>query len=310
MSRPKRILVTGGAGAIGTNLVRRLLTEGAEVTVVDNLTSGHESNVHDGVTFVRGDISDAAVIDDLFKTSYNEIYHLAAFFANQNSCEFPLKDFRTNAWGSMLLFEAAQQQKELQTFLYASTSSIDTELKAGLEQGFSTPYMTSKYVGELYARYYIRAAGLPIRVVRYFNCYGPGEYPGRYRNVIINFIDKALRGESLTITGDGSETRDYTFVDDIVAGTLAVARAPHAASPVYEIGTGRETSVLDLARLINEFTGNDAAITFSPRRSWDRTMRRRANTELTQRDTGYVASVAFEDGLRRTVDWYKRVRAS
>ena len=302
----KRALVTGGAGARGGNLVSALVREGCRVTVLDNMTSGHKENLPKGVRFIKGDVGDERTVSRILKPGFDEIYHLAAFFANQNSCDFPLKDFRANALGTMHMLEGASRMRGLKSFLFASTSSLTGDLDAGLSEGFSTPYMASKFTGELYCRYYRRIAAVPVRTVRYYNCYGPGEWPGRYRNVIINWIERVTKGEPLTITGDGRETRDFTFVDDIVAGTLAVARSKKTAGPrVYPVGTGRETSIKTLAAMIQEACGRTVEVRFTPRRGWDKTLRRRADNRLTRRDAGWSPKVGLEDGLRRTVAWYR-----
>lgn len=301
----KNILVTGGAGAIGGNLVASLVREGSRVTVLDNLTSGHRENLPRGVRFVRGDVSDAKTVARVLRPGFDEIYHLAAFFANQNSVDFPLDDFRANALGTMHMLEGAARLRGLQSFLFASTSSMTGDLEAGLVNGFSTPYMASKFTGEIYCRYYRHAKSVPVRLVRYYNCYGPGEWPGKYRNVIINWIDRVMKGEPLTVTGDGRETRDFTFVDDIAAGTLAVARSRKTVGPsVYALGTGRETSIKRLAEMIQEACGRSVKVGFTPRRGWDRTSRRRADNRRARLDAGWTPKVALEEGLRRTVAWY------
>lgn len=304
----KHILVTGGAGAIGSNLVAALSREqGASVTVLDNGSSGRFAAVPKSARLVRGDVADGRLLDRVLREPFSEIYHLAAFFANQNSCDHPLDDFRTNALGTILLLDKASRLKSLKVLLFASTSSLKGDLDVGLAEGFSTPYMTSKFVGELYGCYFRRVHRLPLKTVRYYNCYGPGEFPGRYRNVIINFIDLALRGKSLPITGEGKETRDFTFVGDIVSGTLAVARSKRTKDLVYEIGTGKETRIVELARAINRLTGNGAPLRFVAQRSWDKTLRRRADFSLARRHAGYRPTVDLETGLRRTIEWYKRV---
>ncbi|HAH05638.1 MAG TPA: hypothetical protein DCM05_03785 [Elusimicrobia bacterium] len=305
----KRILVTGGAGAIGRNLVAALLRErAAEVTVLDDGSSGRPDLLPKAVRLYRGDVADSKLLDRVLARPFQEIYHLAAFFANQNSVDHPLEDFRTNALGTLLLLEKASRLRGLKVLVFASTSSMTGDLDKGLPDGFSTPYMASKFTGELYGRYYRAARRLPFRTVRYYNCYGPGEFPGRYRNVVINFIDRALRGERLQVTGTGSETRDFTFVDDIVAGTLAVARSPKASAKLpYAIGTGTETRIRDLAAMVNRLTGNRAPIQFIPQRSWDKTRRRRADFSPTRRDAGYRPVVALPEGLERTLAWFKSV---
>lgn len=307
--RFKRILVTGGAGAIGGNLVRALLKDPrASVVVVDNLTSGRRDNLPENgerFEFIQGDVADAALMKEVMGRPFAEIYHLAAFFANQNSCDHPVDDFRSNALGTLLLLDAARFQPELETLLFASTSCLAQEIGDAAEHGFSTPYMASKFVGEIYARYYRRVHDLPLRLVRYFNAYGPGERPGRYRNVIINFIDRALKGEPLVVTGTGRETRDFTFVEDIVAGTIAVARSKQTAGKLYDIGTGRETKIKDLAAAINKLTENPAPLRLVERRGWDKTLRRRANVFPARKDAGFSAKTRLEAGLKKTVDWYR-----
>ena len=306
----RHILVTGGLGTVGSGLTAVLAAEkGTAVTVLDDGSSGANA-VPRGVRLVRGDVADERLLDRVLRTPFREIYHLAAFFANQNSCDHPLRDFRTNALGTVLLFEKAARLKGLKTVLFASTSSMQGDLDAGLDEGFSTPYMASKFVGELYGRFFRRTTRLPLRVVRYYNGYGPGELPGRYRNVIINFIDLSLRGKPLPITGDGSETRDFTYVDDLVAGSLKVARSPRTLKGYYPIGTGRETRIRDLAAAINRLTGNTAGLRRLPRRAWDRSMRRRADLGPARRDAGYRPTVALEEGLRRTIEWYRLERSA
>jgi len=262
----RKVLVTGGAGAIGSNLSRRLVEEGSQVVILDDLTSGREANVPEGAELIVGSVADQDKVASVLKDSFDEIYHLAAFFANQNSCDHPIDDFKANALGTLHILDAATRQKALKSLVFASTSSLKGDLDTGMAEGFSTPYMTSKFTGELYCRYYRRVHALPIRTVRYYNCYGPGEYPGRYRNVIINFIDSAHKGEPLPLTGDGSETRDFTFVEDIVSGTVAVARAKGTVGPIYQIGTGTETTIKTLADKIVKVCGSSSQVTLGERR--------------------------------------------
>ncbi|UPT74019.1 MAG: GDP-mannose 4,6-dehydratase [Elusimicrobiota bacterium] len=274
--------------------------------MLDNLTSGHRQNLPPGVELVRGDVGDAKTVARVLKRGFDEIYHLAAFFANQNSCDHPVDDFRSNALGTVLMLEGAAKLRGLKTFLFASTSSLTGDLDEGLAEGFSTPYMASKFTGELYARYYRRVGAVPVRTVRYYNCYGPGEWPGRYRNVVVNWIEKVLKGEPLGITGDGRETRDFTYVDDIVSGTIAVARSKKTCGPrVYQLGTGKETTIKRLAELVQEACGRTVGVSLTPRRGWDKTMRRRADLTLARRDAGWKPKVSLEQGLWRTVAWYR-----
>ncbi|MEM4169415.1 MAG: NAD-dependent epimerase/dehydratase family protein, partial [Thermoproteota archaeon] len=166
-----------------------------------------------------------------------------------------------------------------------------------------TPYQIHKLLGELYCNYFHNYYGLPVAIARYFNVYGPGEVPGRYRNVIPNFIWWALHKKPLPITGTGEETRDFTYVDDIVDGTLRMGVADGALGEAVNLASETETRVIDLANWINELTGNDAGVVFKPRRDWDKVVRRRASIGKARKILGYEPKVDIRTGLRRTYDW-------
>src|SRR3989344_1675709 len=214
------ILVTGGAGAIGMNLVNHILTQKVnKVIIVDDLSSGFLSNVPKDkrVIFIKGDIADSKVIDKAFSHAPVDIvYHLAAHFANQNSIEHPVRDLKSNGIGTINLLESSVKNN-VKRFIYFSTSCIykskNQKLReSDLDLKFDTPYAISKYIGEKYVHFYHHFYGLPTVTLRIFSSFGPGERSGLYRNVIPNFFYKAMRGESLTITGTGRETRNFTFV--------------------------------------------------------------------------------------------------
>jgi nucleoside-diphosphate-sugar epimerase len=166
-----------------------------------------------------------------------------------------------------------------------------------------TPYQINKLVGELYCNYFYNYYKLPVAIARYFNVYGPGEVPGKYRNVIPNFIWWALHKRPLPITGTGEETRDFTFVEDIVDGTLKMGALKEAVGEAINLASEAETRVIDLANWINEITGNDAGILFRPRRGWDRVMKRRASVEKARKLLGYEPKIGMKAGLRKTYEW-------
>jgi nucleoside-diphosphate-sugar epimerase len=168
-----------------------------------------------------------------------------------------------------------------------------------------TPYQINKLVGELYCNYFHDYYKLPVAIARYFNVYGPGEAPGRYRNVIPNFMWWAMHGQPLPITGTGEETRDFTYVGDIVDGTLRMGFVEDAVGEAMNLASGTETRIIDLANWINEITGNKAGIVFKPRRDWDKAVRRRASIEKARRILGYEPKTDMKTGLRRVYEWMR-----
>lgn len=313
----QNVIVTGGAGAIGSALSRRLLAEGAKkVTIIDDCSSGFVENlpVDPRVTFLRGSITDEAILEQAFAGGCDVVFHLAAHFANQNSVEHPVLDLQTNGEGTLKLLEAARTAG-IKKFVYASSSCVYGNQTGPLNESqvllqLDTPYAISKLVGEQYAIFYNHFHKLPVVVLRYFNSFGPSEYPGRYRNVIPNFIARALEGSPLVITGTGAETRDFTYIDNTIEGTVLAATNPNSAGKIYNIGGGREISILELAEKINAATGNTAPIEFKPRRAWDTVARRCADITLAQKELGYNPKDDFTNQLATTIAWFKTLPAA
>jgi UDP-glucose 4-epimerase len=166
-----------------------------------------------------------------------------------------------------------------------------------------TPYQINKLVGELYCNYFRNYYNLPVAIARYFNVYGPGEVPGRYRNVIPNFIWLAMHEKPLLITGTGEETRDFTFVEDIVDGTLRMGAVKEAVGEAINLASETETSVIDLAKWINGLNGNESEIIFGSRRDWDQVAKRRACIEKARKILGYAPRTDIRTGLKRTYEW-------
>ena len=188
----------------------------------------------------------------------------------------------------------------IERFVYAASSSSYGsgapvpihESHVGIELG--TPYQITKLVGEMYARYFWKQHDLPTVAVRLFNSYGPGEHPGRYRNVIPNFIYKSMKGESLTIYGDGSDTRDFTYVDDIVEGIVRAAVVPGVEGLAFNLASGRELPIGRMAEAVRELTGSGAPLQYAPTRSWDGTRRRWASIEHARERLGYEPVFALK----------------
>jgi nucleoside-diphosphate-sugar epimerase len=304
-----RVLVTGGAGFIGGNLVEALLEAGHSVTVLDDLSSGGRERVPGGARLVEGSIVDAKALDDAFADKPEIVFHLAALFANQNSVDHPARDLDVNGIGTVRMLEWSQASG-VGKFLYTSSSCVYGGMAEMREEDapghLETPYAISKYMGERYCRFWSEHHGLDTVIVRLFNAYGPGELPGRYRNVIPNFIALALRGEPLPITGEGSETRDFTFVSDTVRGMMLAVAAETTPADAYNLGTGQPTQILALAHAINDLTANPAGVVFRPRRGWDHTPHRRGVVEKAAHELGFTAEADLHSGLARTVEWLRR----
>jgi len=265
----KRVLITGGAGAVGSRLVRKLLELDSFVIIIDNLSSGYTWNLpnDNNLLFVKGDITSDIDLKRVFNENPEIVFHLAAFFANQKSVDYPEKDLKTNGFGTLKLLEYASIYGKLKRFVYASSgcsiypADAPMPYKENLTTMYlSTPYQVTKMLGELYGNYFHKQYNLPFAKARFFNSYGPGEVPGQYRNVIPNFIYWAMNGKTLPITGTGEETRDFTYVFDIVQGLLRMGYFKQAIGNEYNLAAGREIKIKYLAETINKLTQNKGGI--------------------------------------------------
>ena len=308
----RTVLVTGGAGAIGSNLTRALAKAGAQVIVFDDLSSAERWNVpsEPNVLFVEGDILDEVKMKRVFFDKPSIVYHLAAFFANQNSLDHPERDLMVNGMGTLRLLEYSVFTG-VERFVYASSgcsiygSSAPLPLKEEfMSLHLTTPYQITKMLGELYCNFFWHHYGLKVVKARFFNSYGPGEIPGQYRNVIPNFIYWAMRGQALPITGDGEATRDFTYVGDIVDGLLRSGYLPAAAGEEFNLASGVETRILDLATMINRIVNNPAGIRQASKRKWDTKSRLLASVDKARALIGYEPSTPFETGLENTIRWF------
>ncbi|OGL50394.1 MAG: nucleotide sugar epimerase [Candidatus Schekmanbacteria bacterium RIFCSPLOWO2_02_FULL_38_14] len=314
MYKDKVVLVTGGAGAIGSNLTRTIAGLGAKIVMVlDNLSSAERWNVPalSNVMFVEGDIRDEVKLKRVFFEKPEYVFHLAAFFANQNSVDHPEIDLDVNGMGTLRLLEYSLFTG-VKRFIYASSgcsiygSSAPLPLREEfMSLNLSTPYQITKMLGELYCNFFYNHYGLPVVKTRFFNSYGPGEIPGQYRNVIPNFIYWAMKGESLPLTGTGEETRDFTYVNDLIDGLLRAGYFEEAIGKEFNLASGKETKIIDLANRISDLTGNKAGINFLSRRKWDTKSRLLASVDRAKTLVGYVPKTEFDEGLKRTVEWFK-----
>jgi len=315
----KSILVTGGAGAIGSNLIIALSTlvgPNGKVVVLDNLSSIKEKNPWNvaplpNIMFVEGDVRSDIYLKRVFKENISIVYHLAAFFANQNSVDYPEISAEVDVIGQIKLLEYSRLAK-VERFIYASSGCAiyGSYGKMPLKEDFismhlTTPYQINKMTGEMYNNFYFHNYELQIVNCRFFNSYGPGEVPGQYRNVIPNFLYWALQGKSLPLTGTGEETRDFTYVLDLVQGLVKSGYYKEAIGENFNLASGKEVSIKSMIEMVNEAVENKAQILLKPRRKWDTKPRLLASIEKADRLIHYVPLVNFEEGFRETVVWFK-----
>ena len=313
----KNILITGGAGCIGSNLTKALIkAKAAKIIVLDDLSAAEKWNipVDPSVVFIQGSILDDEVLKRAFSGKLDFVFHLAAHFANQNSVDNPETDLEVNGLGILKVLEYSHLAR-VGKFVFASSgcSVYGSQAPLPLKEDFvslhlDTPYQITKLLGELYCNFFNNYYGLPVAIARYFNVYGPGEIPGAYRNVIPNFTYWALHKMPLPITGTGEETRDFTFVDDIVDGTLRLGVVPEAVGDAFNLASDRETKVIDIANMVNEITDNPSGVKFIPRRDWDKITRRRASVDKARRVLGYEPKMVMKDGIKKVYNWIKENR--
>ncbi len=319
-----RVLVVGGAGFVGSNLVRALLDQRpAQILVVDNLLSSERENVpdHPTVEFVEGSITDDAILGGL-PSDLDHVFHLATYHGNQSSMADPLADHEHNTYSTLRLYEAIKGRSGIERVVYASAGCTVAEKTfdgaqattedAPVSLWLDSPYQISKIIGEYYSNYYFTRHGLPTVKARFQNVYGPGEILGAgrwrgtintiWRNVVPTFIYKSLKGEALPVENGGIATRDLIYVEDMAAGLIACATRG-VPGEVYNLASGVETSVRELAELINELTGNETPIALAPARDWDHSGQRYGSTEKAREQLDFGAGVDLREGLERTIAW-------
>jgi nucleoside-diphosphate-sugar epimerase len=323
------ILVVGGAGFVGSNLVHQILEENPkQIIVVDNLLSSETANIpsDDRVRFVFGSITDDKILAGL-PEDLDYAFHLACFHGNQSSIADPLADHDNNTLTSLKLFDRLKDIKSMRKVVYAAAAcavaekTYDAPTATTEDQPVAlyhdSPYSISKIIGELYGNYFFQRHKLPFVKARFSNVYGPREILGAgrwrgtvhtvWRNVIPTFIWKALHGESLSLDNGGNASRDFIFVEDMARGLMACALKGDPGE-VYNLATGKETTIFELATMINDRTGNKAPLDLRPARDWDRSGKRFASTEKAKEKLGFLARVPIEDGLARTVEWTRSHR--
>ena len=304
-------LVTGGAGFIGSHLCRRLLADGHAVRVIDDLSSGQRDNladIIDEVELVVGDLRDEALLDKVLRGVDYALHH-AAVASVQTSVERPLFEQEVNAVGTLRFFEAARRAGVGRVVFAASAAAYGNNPTVPKREQMipepESPYAISKVMGEYYARVYSQLYGLQVVCLRYFNVFGPRQDPSSpYSGVISIFAERMLKGKAPVIFGDGGQSRDFVYVDNIVEANMRACTSPEAAGRVYNIGCERSVSILELVTALNEILGTALDPVFNPARQGDV---RVSLADIAQARTqlGYEPIVHFAEGLQQTVAWMK-----
>ncbi|MDR3721917.1 MAG: SDR family oxidoreductase [Candidatus Acidoferrales bacterium] len=305
-----RHLVTGGAGFIGSNIVDELVQRGHDVAVLDDLSTGKEANlagVRKKIDLHIGSVTDLAAAQSACRGA-DYVIHLAARTSVPRSVENPLDTNHVNIDGTLNVLVAARDAK-VRRFVYAASSSAygETPMLPKVETMQPepiSPYGVTKYVGELYAQVFGRVYGLENASLRYFNVFGPRQDPtSQYSGVLSRFMLAVIEGKPPVIFGDGEQSRDFTYVENIVDETLRACEASGASGKVFNGGTGVRITLNEVLKLLEKITGAKISAKYDPPRSGD-ILHSQADISLARKVLGYEPRVGFEEGLRRTWEWY------
>ena len=304
-----RCMVTGGAGFIGSHLCRRLVDEGHDVRVLDNLSSGRRENlaeIQDVVEFVEGDLCDEALLAEVIQ-GVDCVLHHAAVASVQTSVERPLFEQEVNAVGTLRLLEAARLVEVRRVVFAASAAAYGNNPQVPKREEMppepESPYAISKVMGEYYARVYTQIYGLEVVCLRYFNVFGPRQDPSSpYSGVISIFAERILQGTAPTVAGDGLQSRDFVYVDDVVEANMRALTKSGIAGRVCNIGSGRSVSILELVSVLNEVMGTALEPVFGSARPGDVRVSL-ADISRAREELGYEPMVSLREGLKRTLKW-------
>ncbi|NGQ95721.1 NAD-dependent epimerase/dehydratase family protein [Brevibacillus sp. SYP-B805] len=304
------VLVTGGAGFVGSQLVKRLLPLADHITIIDDLSTGNRQAIPDSdkITFYQDSVTNEGLLQAVLP-EVEWVFHLSC----RNlvlSAENLEADFHTNLYGGFLLLNLVKKYCHgLRRMIYTSTASVygNAPVIPTPESFYqiTMPYSASKFSVEHYCQVFIHMYQLPVTILRLSNLYGPGQLTSNpYCGVVSKFFEAIEQGRPMTIYGDGRQSRDFTFIQDALDAILLAARHPHTVGKVYNVGTGKETSILELAAAIAKVTGKqEYPYEFQEKRTVDRVVRRALDARSLQQDIEWTAKVALEDGLRRTYQW-------
>jgi UDP-glucose 4-epimerase len=303
-------LVTGGAGFIGSHLVDFLAARGYPVRVFDNFDTGQRSNLANatGAEIVEGDVSDADAVAQAMK-GITVVYHLAALASVQASIENPPATHRICATGTLNVLDAARKAGVRRVVYAASASAYgipasDVQSESDPVRPLS-PYAAAKLAGEEYMQAFAASFGIETVSLRFFNIFGPRQRADSpYSGVIAIFTGLMTAGKPPMVFGDGLQSRDFTYVADVVQALTKAAKVPNISGNVYNVGTGRSVTLLDLVAALNRQLGTNFKPKHAPERAGD-IRHSRADISRTRKDLGYEPGVLFEDGLRETLNWYR-----
>ena len=310
-----KTLITGGAGFIGSHLAEALCRRGDKVVVVDDLSSGSLENLAwsapgDALEFVQGDAGDDVSLKPLLENC-DCVFHLAAMPSVQQSIIAPLESHRRNLETTLHLFVAARDAR-VRRVVFASSSSVYGEAKVDSKHEGSrsqplSPYALQKCAAEQYSQLFHRLYALPVVTLRYFNVFGPRQdYDSPYASVVARFCKAVLNSRPITIYGDGQQSRDFTYIDNVISANLLAAAAPEEkiAGRIFDCATGTSVSVLELADALAELSGGPLAQCLKPSRIGD-IRDSRADISALERELGYRVLVGWKEGLQRTLDFYR-----
>lgn len=307
----RTFLITGGAGFIGSSIARALLSRGDRVRIFDNLSSGKRSNVDDiagQIEFIEASVLDRQALVTAM-AGVDTVYHEAAIPSVPRSVAEPVPSHEANATGTLNVLEAARAAK-VRRVVYAGSSSAygETPTLPKIETmpcSVLSPYAASKLAGEQYCQVWSNCYGLQTVVLRYFNVFGPRQDPqSQYAAVVPKFVTAALRNESPVIYGDGQQSRDFCFIDNVIEANLKAADAPDVSGQVFNIACGEATTLLQVVESVGQILGKPLVARHEAPRAGD-IKHSLADIQKAKTLLGYTASVSFQEGLRRTVQWYR-----
>jgi UDP-glucose 4-epimerase len=304
-------LITGAAGFLGSSLANHLAMEGHQVRGLDDLSTGSPESLSSDVHFTRGDVRDRPKLWTLLQ-DVDCVYHMAARVSVPESIIYPREYNEVNVGGTVSLMEAMRDVGVRRVVFISSGAVYGDQQEQPLSEGAvprpSSPYAVSKLAAEYYVRTIGDLYGIETVSLRVFNAYGPGQHmPASHPPVIMHILRQAARGGTIVLHGDGNQSRDYVYVDDVVSAMMAAATAPNLTTLVINIGHGTETSVREVARLAMELTGGRAEVIYSPRTD-PGVSRMCADLTLAKDKLGYQPRLGLEDGLRITLERDPRLR--
>jgi UDP-glucose 4-epimerase len=297
-------LITGAAGFLGSSLANQLAREGHQIRGVDDLSTGDPSTLGPDVHFTRGDLNDRPKLWTLLQ-DVDVVYHLAARVSVPESILYPRDYNNTNVGGTVALMEA-MRDVGVRRVVLASSGAVygdqrEQPLKESMTPNPRSPYAVSKLAAEYYVRTIGNLWGIETVSLRIFNAYGPGQHlPASHPPVVPHYLKQAQRGGTLVVHGDGTQTRDFVYVDDVISGMVAAATAPNVDGLVINIGSGKETSINELIRCVQEVTGSNAEVIHNPKTSGG-VSRLCADLTLASQKLNYRPSISLIDGLRLTL---------